>query len=331
MNAIDVLAPGLLTSVQDGGRRGHAALGVGCAGAMDPVALRLANLLVGNAPDAAALEMTLRGPRLRVRDATLVALTGAGIEAHCDGAPLPAWRPVLVRAGAELAFGGMRHGARSYLAMAGGVALAPLLGSCSTDLNAGLGGMLLSAGASLACGPSDARTATALRASLASRGPFAAAAWQLDPQPWFEATAARPIRVCTGTHFPQLDNAARRALFATQFLIGVDSNRVGYRLEGASLALREPLELISEGVVPGTLQLPPGGTPIVLMAEAPTSGGYPRIAQVIGVDLPRLAQRRPGDPVRFAETSLDDAQTRYLERERALQRIQRRVTERLHG
>lgn len=332
MNAIDVLAPGMLTSVQDGGRGGHAALGIGAAGAMDAVALRLANMLVGNTHDAAALELTLRGPRLRLREDALIALTGADVEARCDGEVLPPWRPVMVRAGAELAFGGMRLGARSYVAIAGGIDIAPLLGSRSTDINGGLGGSLLLAGAALPCGAAAPRAGAALRISLhAHARPFAAARWQLDPQPWYDASTEKPIRVVTGAHFPQLDNAAQRALFATDFRVGADSNRVGYRLEGNALTLREPLELISAGVVPGTVQLPPGGVPIVLMAEAPTTGGYPRIAQVIGVDLPRLAQRRPGDPVRLAETSLEDAQTRYLERERALARIQRHVTERLHG
>jgi antagonist of KipI len=156
----------------------------------------------------------------------------------------------------------------------------------------------------------------------------AAADWSLDPRPWFDSDQQMPIRVIAGTHFPQLDSASQRALFTTVFRIDADSNRVGYRLRGAALALREPSELVSAGVVPGTVQLPPGGNPIVLMAEAPTCGGYPRVAQVIAVDLPRLAQRRPGATVHFAQTSLEEAQTRYLECERLLARIARTVRER---
>jgi antagonist of KipI len=325
--SIRVLAAGTLTTVQDGGRRGHAALGVGCAGAMDAVALRLANILVGNVDNAAALEMTLRGPRLRFDGDTLIAITGADIAAHGNGEPLPAWRPVPVRAGSELAFGGMASGMRSYLAVAGGIDVATVLGSRSTDINSAIGGRALVAGDVLAVAPSatlhgEKCRATEMRSTEMN--------WSLDPRPWFEADAQNPIRVIAGTHFPQLDKASQRALFAGEFRIGADSNRVGYRLHGAALTLREPLELVSAGVVPGTVQLPPGGDPIVLMAEAPTCGGYPRIAQVIAVDLARLAQRRPGSAVRFAETSLDEAQQRYLERERVLARIAQNVAERTH-
>jgi len=331
MNAIEVLSAGLLTTVQDGGRHGHAALGVGSAGAMDPLALRLANLLVGNDAGAAVLEITLRGPRLRLHHDALLAITGAPIEASCDGTALPLWRPLRLRAGSEVAFGGMPYGARSYLAFGGGIDSPATLGSRSTDVNAGIGLAPLAPGSALACGTMSAATQR-LHSELGGAGrAFAAAAWQLDPQPWFDAASQRPLRFVAGAHFPQLDNAAQRALCDASWRIAPASNRVGYRLEGPALALRAPLQLVSEGVVPGTLQLPPGGAPIVLMAEAPTAGGYPRIAHVIAVDLPRLAQRRPGDTLRFAETSLADAQTRYLERAAALRRLQHHIRDRLHG
>ena len=319
--SIRVLAPGMLTTVQDGGRYGNAALGVGCAGAMDTNALRLANLLVDNAENAAALEITLRGPRLRFEHDTLIAITGADIETHCAGRPVPAWRPVVLPAGSELAFGGMSRGARSYLAVGGGIEIASVLGSSSTDVNAGLGGRVLKT--------DDVLAIAAPRKGHRAPRRVAATDWSLDPRPWFDPDPQTPIRVVAGSHFPQLNTASQRALFATAFRIDADSNRVGYRLRGATLALREPLELVSAGVVPGTVQLPPGGDPIVPMAEAPTCGGYPRIAQVIAIDLPRLAQRPPGATVAFAETSLEDAQTRYLERERALARIAHLVAERL--
>jgi len=320
--SITVLAAGLLTSVQDCGRHGHAALGVGCAGAMDTVGLRLANLLVGNLHNAAALEITLRGPRLNFDHDAVIAITGADIQAHCAGVPVPAWRPVMLRAGSELAFAGMSRGARSYLAVAGGIDVAAVLGSRSTDVNAGLGGCVLAL--------DDVLAVATPRHDADKQRRIASADWSLDPRPWFDPDPKTPIRVVAASHFPQLDSASQRAFFATAFRIDADSNRVGYRLRGATLALREPLELVSAGVVPGTVQLPPGGDPIVLMAEAPTCGGYPRIAQVIAVDLARLAQRRPGDVVAFAETSLEEAQTRYLERERALARIGHLVAKRLH-
>jgi len=327
--SIAVLAPGMLTTVQDGGRIGHAAIGVGRAGAMDDVALRMANMLVGNGENAAGLEMTLRGPHLRFDDDVLIAVTGADIEVRCNGEPVPAWRPVAVRAGSQIMFGNMPRGARSYIAVAGGINTPPQLGSRSCDLNAGIGGRPLGTGDVLPVGPTKRDICRALWGNLDTSA-VAVTRWSLDPRAWSDADPRTPVRVVAATHFPQLDIASQRALCATDFRIGAESNRVGYRLEGAVLAQREPLELISEGVMPGTVQLPPGGGPIVLMAEAPTCGGYPRVAQVIAVDLPHLAQRRPGATVRFAETSLDDAQTRYLRRERALARIGHIVAERLH-
>jgi antagonist of KipI len=338
--SIRVLSPGWLTSIQESGRIGHAAIGVGRAGAMDDVALRLANALVGNAENAAALEITLRGPRLRFDSDALIALTGAVIEARCAAGEIPPWRPVWIQAGSEVDLGGMGRGARSYLAIAGGIDIAQVLGSRSTDINAALGpfsGRGLVAGDELEIRrtaderPSPSWTALGARPTgdRAGHDGIVAAHWSLDPQPWFDARGDQPVALARGSHFENLGAASRRALFGGEFRVGNESNRVGYRLEGSKLRLEAPLELISEGVVPGTMQLPPNGNPIVLMAEAPTTGGYPRIGMVATVDLPRLAQRRPGDHVRFVETSLAEAQTRYLQRERALAALIHTITERL--
>lgn len=336
---ITVLSPGLLTTVQGGARHGFGALGVGGAGAMDEVSLQLANLLVGNARDAAALEITLRGPRLRFAHDALIAITGADVDARCNDEHVPHWRPVLLRAGSELNLGGMRCGTRAYLAVAAGIDLRAVLGSSSTDVNAALGPLQrpLAAGDELhcaeathpLCGELWRACATHPCAGVAGQRHVVASRWSLDAAAWFDATAARPIRALAGSHFAHLDSASQRALFGATFRVGVDSNRVGCRLEGASLRLTAPIEMISAGVVPGTVQLPPGGVPIALTAEAPTSGGYPRIAQIVAVDLPHLAQRRPGDAVRFVQTDLADAQMRYLERERALATLEHHLRWRL--
>ena len=327
MNEIAVIAAGLLSTVQDGGRHGHGALGVGCAGAMDTVALRLANALVGNAQHAAALEITLRGPRLRLRDDAVIAITGAPIQASCAGVALPAWQTLSVRGGSEITFGAVRRGARSYLAIRGGIGAPLCLGSRSTDLHAGIGAAL-AAGDVLACAMEPANVAPRASGTAAA---FCAAKWALDPAPWFDAADDAPILVTRGAQFERLDAPSQHALFAQPFRIGADSNRVGYRFEGTALALQQPYEAVSAGVVAGTLQLPPGGAPIALMAEAPTTGGYARIAHIASVELPKLAQRRPGQSVRFAEITLQQAQTRYLDRERALAAVARHIAERLHG
>lgn len=321
---VRVVKAGLLTTLQDRGRDGCAMLGVGRAGAMDDVALRLANALVGNEAGAAVLEITLIGPRLRFDAAATIALTGAELGAHADGAEIGMWRPVDIAGDAVLDVGTARRGARAYLAVKGGFEVAPVLGSFSTDVNAGIG-------------PLDGR---ALRDGdkLLVRGELGAGPptphslsrnWSLDPRPWFDADAGHPIRLIRGAHFDALDAKSSAAIFSDEFHITSDSNRVGFRLDGPRLALAAPLELVSEPVTAGTLQLPPGGQPIALMAEHPTIGGYPRIGQVAAIDQPRLAQRRPGDPVRFAEIDLDAAQTRYLERERELARLIAMIGERL--
>jgi biotin-dependent carboxylase-like uncharacterized protein len=316
--SIAVLKPGLLTTLQDRGRFGAAMLGVGRAGAMDDVAFRLANALVGNPQDAAALEITLNGPRLRFERAAIVALTGAEFGANVDARALAMWQPCEIAAGAVLDVGAARRGARGYLAVSGGFAVEPTLGSASTDVNAGLGGpdgRPLRAGDRLALNQSEVWPAGSQR-------------WSLDPRPWFDADASAPVRLMRGTHFDALDADSRAALFATRLRIGKDSNRVGFRLEGSQLRLCAPLELVSEPLAIGTLQLPPGGEPIALMAEHPTIGGYPRIGHVAIVDLPLLAQRRPGDVVHFTEIDLDAAQTRYLERERELDVLIEAIRER---
>lgn len=327
--SITVLAPGWQTSVQDGGRRGLAALGVGASGAMDDVSRRLANILVGNVENAAALEITLRGPRLRFDANAVVALTGAAL----DG--LPMWRPVAVRAGTEIALGTMASGAYAYLAVAGGIGNDMLLGSRSADIVAGFNAAL-AVGDVLPILPSAAphrdlwdRFHARQRTGDSENCQVVSTLWSLNPRPWFDLDPHNPIGVIAGAHFEQLDDEAQRRLFDSTFRIGGDSSRMGLRLQNARLSLREPLELVSAGVVPGTAQLPPSGDPIVLMAEAPTCGGYPRIGHVIAIDLPRLAQRRPGDSVRFVRVTLDEAQSRYCEREHALATLARTIRDRL--
>lgn len=324
--SVTVLKPGLLTTLQDRGRHGYAAFGVGHAGPMDEVAPRLANALVGNADEAAVLEITLAGPRLRFGTEAVVALGGADFDARLDGESFAGWRAVPVPAGAVLDIARARRGTRAYLAIAGGFRATPVLGSAATDVNAGLGAPLR-AGDVLEADRARG-TAFADRQRTAGAGDRRRA-WSLDPRPWFDPDPRRPVRLLRGRHFDALDARSRAALFGAQFRLAADSNRVGYRLDGERLALAAPLEIASEPLAFGTVQLPAGGQPIALMAEHPVTGGYPRIGQVAAVDLPRLAQRRPGDPLRFVEIGLDEAQTRYLRRERELARLLEAIAARL--
>lgn len=297
---IEVRAPGLLTSPQDTGRIGHAHLGIGRSGAVDRPAMQLANALVGNRTDACVLELTLLGPRLRLDREHVIALTGAPLpQARCQGKQLPAWRPVSVPAGSEIELGAMPAGCRSYLAVAGGFDMPPWLGSRSADLNARVGplqGRALQAG-------------DRLHVDTPERLPTGARGWSLDPRHWFDPPmATRPLRLLPGSHTHVLDADSRTALTGMPFRVSADSNRVGVRLDAASpLHLAQAMELISEGLVPGVMQLPPGGQPIVLLNEHPVTGGYPRVAQLAAVDLPRLAQCRPGDTLHFTWITPDQA------------------------
>jgi biotin-dependent carboxylase-like uncharacterized protein len=315
--SIEVIKPGLLSSVQDRGRYGYASYGVGHSGAMDAIALSLANALVDNECDAVALEITLIGPVLRFTRAARIAICGAEVAATLDQRPIELWKTIEVSAGSILDTSKIKHGARAYIAIAGGFAGQPVLGSRASDINAGLGCPLLAKGDILQSFASTRRD---------SQKPTN---WRLDPSPWFDRERSQPISAIRGTHFEALDASSQQAFWESEFRIAIDSNRVGFRLEGTPLVMCSPLELISEPVAMGTVQLPPSGQPIALMAEHPTTGGYPRIAQIAACDFSRLAQRRPGDSVRFIELSMDDAQRRYLAQQRELTRLVRAIRERL--
>ena len=334
--SLRVESPGLLSTLQALGRAGYQHLGVGPGGALDEVSHRLANLLVGNPPGAPTLEITLVGPRLRFEQDSLMALGGADLSATLDGQPLPLWRPVLVRTGTCLAFGKPRLGARSYLAVEGGFEAPSLLGSASTHLGAGFGGFqgrALRAGDRLRFGPAPSISYPRLRQRFAQeRGPCLAPDWFA---PWFrELDFGRPalLGLVPGPQGTDLTPASRTALLEGEFPVSPDSNRMGIRLQGPALALERPREMISSGVATGTLQLPPDGHPILLLADRQTTGGYPRLGEVATVDLPKAAQLRPGESLRFASLSLEEAQARLRQRETRLQELEAILADRRdHG
>lgn len=318
--SLKILKPGLLTTVQDRGRHGLQHLGVVPCGPMDPVALELANALVGNRSGEAALEITLIGPEVVVGEDALVALCGAGLEAKADGKPFPRDRPVFVGAGTRLVSGRAARGSRAYLAVAGGIAVEPMLGSRSTCLPAkfgGLEGRALRAGDVLPLAPDAARLATERYANLARRAgarPGAKSVRWSAPALTLPEREPIVVHAMEGRHHAQFDAASQRAFFDAVWRVSPDSNRMGFRLAGATLTRPEGGEILSEPTCLGTVQIPQGGAPIVLMADHQTTGGYPKIAEVAGADVPRLAQLAPGGTLRFARCSLEQA----LELRRAL-------------
>lgn len=286
--SMQVLSPGLLTTVQDAGRFGYRAVGVGVAGALDAYSREVANRLVGNVPGAAVLEITLHGPRLRFRHASRIALCGAAIDARIGEIELPGWRPIDLPADTELQLGSCRNGCRAYLAIAGGFKVPLVLGSRSTDLRGGFGGIegrALRAGDALPL--ADAAISDVKNVKIAP--------WWIDPAPDLDFADTVTVRVLPGRYAP----VSADAWTTIAYRVAAASNRQGLRLEGPALRVADARERISEPVAPGTVQLPPDGQPIVLLADAQTVGGYPRIGHVIVADLPRLAQLRPGDKLRF--------------------------------
>lgn len=296
-----IVRGGMLTTVQDLGRRGCRHAGVPLSGAMDTVALRIANALVGNADDAAVLEFTLVGPEVEFLEATWVAVCGA----TCEG--VEAWKPLRVEAGERLKIGACAQGCRGYLAVAGGIEVEPVLGSRSTFVRARLGGFegrALKEGDVLTTGSLE-RT---LLAEKAVRG------WRIDPRVLPRYSSEPTVRVVPGAQAADFG----RGLFEQTFTVSPQSDRMGVRLHGARLERSRAEELLSSAVSPGTVQVPPDGQPLVLMADAQTIGGYPQVAHVISVDLPLVAQLRPGDRLRFSEVALDEAHRLALAREKQL-------------
>ena len=308
----DVVRAGLLTSVQDLGRFGMQHFGVPVSGAMDAYALRVANRLVGNEDNAAALEATLAGPVLKFADDTLLALCGGDLGAVIDDKPVPMHRPVWVASGRQLAFGRCVSGCRAYLAFAGGIDVMPVLGSRSTYVRAALGGLkgrALKSGDHINFVATNVSVCSGLRDSPAfMRDGFAAPRWSVQVHSERLAVYPQRIRFVAGRHWELLSPATRNTFLTESFRVGAASDRMGYRLEGARLDSGEGGAIASEAVAFGTIQLPPDGNPIVLMADRQTIGGYPRVGEVASADLALLAQLKPGDTLRFERIALADAQ-----------------------
>jgi antagonist of KipI len=311
--SLRILRPGLLTTVQDRGRHGLQHIGVVPCGAMDPVALELANGLVGNAADDAVLEITVVGPEIAFDSDALVALCGAEMDARLGGMAMPANRPVLVEKGAVLNTRRATLGSRAYLAVAGGIALPPVLGSRSTYLPARFGGhegRQLRAGDVLPLVPEvgvlSRNRFSKLNGRKSDKSGIKTVGWSA---PALTLPAREPIVIhaMEGRHHALFDAAARRAFFEATWKVTPDSNRMGFRMAGPVLARAEAGEILSEPACLGTVQVPANGLPIALMADHQTTGGYPKIAEIAAADVPRLAQLAPGGTVQFARCTLEQA------------------------
>jgi len=294
---VEVLEPGLLTTVQDAGRPGYRRVGVSGTGPMDARAHALANRAVGNPAGAAALECTMTGPVLAFLAPLRFAVAGADLGAVLVRADLGAWpvprgASVLARPGNVLRFTGRRSGCRAYVALRGGIDVPAVLGSRATELQSGFGGL---AGRALATGDPIAVSPAAGEGDTAR-----------EPTPWRHATSTT-VRVVLGPQADHFDAETIARFLASPWRVSATSDRVGCRLEGEPMRHAGPAEILSDGMVPGSIQVPPDGRPIVMTADGPTTGGYPKVATVLTVDLPLLAQLVPGEgELRFEAVRVED-------------------------
>ena len=311
--AIEVIDAGALTTVQDVGRYGFQRYGVPVSGAMDGFALRIANLLVGNAEDGAALEMTIVGPELLFLDNAVIALAGADMQPRIDDVAAPSWQAFAVAKGATLSFRGLRAGARTYLAVAGGIDVPVVLRSRSTYLRSRFGGF---AGRALQPGDRLAR----------GGAPHTIEVRQM-PAAWLPTyLGSHRVRVVPGPQDAAFTARGVQTLLCSAYTIGAQSDRMGYRFEGPRIEHQAGADILSDGTPAGAVQVAGDGMPLVLLADRGTTGGYAKIATVISVDLPRLAQSRPGDRVFFDAVTVGEAHEALRRQEALIEEIRRGPT-----
>ncbi|KEK22546.1 biotin-dependent carboxyltransferase family protein [Bacillus gaemokensis] len=313
---VEVLHAGMLTTIQDLGRYYYQQYGVPVGGAMDRTALRMINMLVGNEEDEAGLEITMMGPKLLIKKETLLAIGGANMEPLLNGEPIPLWRPILAKEGSMLCFGKAQFESRTYVTFAGGIDVANSMGSKSTYVRAAIGGIegrALKKGDLFQIGaPSSFATCVIKKLMDEER----------VETPWGICNHVLPkynrnpvIRVILDFEWNQFKRESLESFFSKEYKVSNYADRMGYRFEGEELKRIEQSEILSSAVTFGTIQVPSGGNPIILMADRQTTGGYPRIGNVISVDLPILAQLKPGDYVTFAKISITEATEFYIEQE----------------
>ena len=308
MTAIEVLAPGMQTTVQDIGRPGYGHLGVSACGAADPLALRMGNRLLGNPDRAAALELTLTGGNFLFRGAAWFVLTGADMGATLGARPIPLWTPAQAAPGETLAFSGARLGARGYLCVRGGIQVPEILGSRSTHLPSGLGGL---------------QGRALMKGDVA---PIDDPATPFHPRQFAPDAVAslRPahdsLRITASPRSASFPASSHQALLAASWQVQIDSSRMGVRLSGPPLAAPLGGSMTTAGAPLGAIQVTPSGEPVILGVDHQTTGGYPKIGCVISADRWRIGQLRPREAVRFELVSFDDARRLLLAQEELLQR-----------
>lgn len=318
---IEVIRAGMLTTIQDLGRYGYQKFGLNNNGAMDEGAARVANILVGNDEHKAVLELTLAGTSLKMTADHLIAICGGDMSATMNGQLVPMWQPFIVNKDSVINFSQYKSGCRVYIAIAGGIKIQAVLHSYSTNMRASIGGY---EGRAL-------RNGDIIEVCDMSNQSCSVGLWQKLRQIDSKAFNAQhfgiaheenvPIRFIAGPEYNLLDEENKRKFTESKWVIDSQSDRMGYRLQGPSLNMIQKQELISEGVVHGTVQLPANGQPIVLLADRQTTGGYPRVAVVASVDIPMFGQLKPGSAITFVEVTIEEAEQLLFDSEQDMKRL----------
>ncbi|WP_306416996.1 biotin-dependent carboxyltransferase family protein [Halobacillus sp. Marseille-P3879] len=316
-----IVKDGLLTTIQDLGRTGYQKYGVIASGSMDTFAHRMANILVGNKENEAVVEVTLLGPVIEFEENTIISVCGGNLSPAIDQKPIGMWKPILVKKGAKLSFGKPKSGCRAYIAIAGGMDIPIIMESRSTYMRANIGGF------------KGRALKTDDTINLRKTFSFEAGEQNYSEMDWGIANdiipnySSRPeISLIKGPQYDWFNRESQQALFSTPFKVSSQSDRMGFRMEGESLSLKESQELISEAVAFGSIQVPNNGKPIILLADRQTTGGYPKIGQVASIDLPVLCQMKPGEQLTFNPITLEDAQRMWLKQEHSIQLLKRSVS-----
>lgn len=307
--SIRVIKPGVLTTVQDAGRTGHQAQGFNVSGVMDRRAYRLGNYLVGNYTDEAVLEMSAVGGTFLFLESNYIAITGADMGATIEGLPAPMYETVFVRAGDTLAFGAAKTGMYTYIAFSGGLDIAPVLGSRSTNLKCALGGF---SGRKLKAGD-----ILPFRMPLDELGELRI---QHLPREDYGKNEAH-IRVVLGPQDDYFTEQGIRTFLSAPYRITENTDRMGCKLDGSAIEYKSKVDIISDGIVFGSVQVPPNGLPIVMLADRQTTGGYAKIATVISSDLPLLVQRKFDDTVYFEAISEKAAEKLFIKEQRRFETL----------
>ena len=301
--SLTVIKPGILDSVQDGGRFGYQYLGVNRGGAMDAYSAEVVNMLVGNSNDEAVIEMHFPAAAYLFRQETIIAVGGADFIPSINGEEIPLWHPVIISKNSILQFQNIRKGAQCYLAVRGGFDMTKWLGSYSTNLKAGVGGF---GGRNLQKDDILHFKKPECCSKFLSEKEFIVLPWQADIK--WNPFPSEIISIVRGHEWDWLNKNSQKEFLNSSFTVTVSSDRMGYRLHGTALVSDKKAELISSAVSFGTLQLLPDGQLIVLMADHQTAGGYPRIGHVISAQLSQFAQVRPGEKIQFSFKETGDAE-----------------------